>query len=302
MRTTSNRTRGTALALAGIAVLASLAGCEAGQPAASADETTTAVDKALRARLPQDIRDSGVIRVATDASYAPASYFAPDGHTIVGFEPDLAAGLGDLLGVGFEFVQTPFPEVLSDVESGEVDIAISAITDTPEREQIVDFVNYFTAGTSVLVQAGNPKAVRDLRDLCGHVVAVEEGTTQVDLLERSQAECGPTPIQVAAYPTNSDALMELRTGRATAVLNDYPPAAFLANDPKTGAHFELAADAQYEPGLYGIAVDKDETELRDLLHDALTALMSSGEYQRILEEWDVSEGALREASVNAGSL
>jgi polar amino acid transport system substrate-binding protein len=302
MKAFNIRSRRAALAMAGAALLAPLSGCDSGQPAPSSKEPTTAVDAALRSRLPQDIRDSGVVRVATDASYAPASYFGPDGHTILGFEPDLAAGLGDLLGVRFDFVQTPFLEVLSDVQTGEVDIAISAITDTAEREQQVDFVNYFTAGTSVLVQAGNPKAVRDLRDLCGHVVAVEEGTTQVDLLERSQPECGPTPIRIAAYPTNSDALMELRTGRAAAVLNDYPPAAFLANDPRTRAHFELAADTQYEPGPYGIAVDKEETALRDVLHDALAELMADGDYERILKEWDVTEGALSEASVNAGSV
>ena len=301
MKRLNFRTRQTALAVVGLAVLASLAGCESGSSGTSPDDTVTTADKALRARLPQDIRTAGVIRVATDASYAPASFFGRDRQTIVGFEPDLAARLGDLLGVRFEFTQTPFSEVISQVESGQVDVAISAITDTAEREQQVDFVNYFAAGTSVLVQRGNPEGVHDLGDLCGHVVAVEDGTTQADLLERSQAGCGAAPMRIATYPTNSDALAELRTGQAAAVLNDYPPAAYLANDPKTQANFQLASDTQYEPGLYGIIVEKDETELRDVLHDALSMLMANGEYRRILKEWDVVEGALDRPSINAGS-
>ena len=294
--------RTAALMSAGAALLASAAGCGSGQADATVEGAAAAVDQALRARLPEDIRESGVIRVATDASYAPASFFAEDRKTIVGFEPDLAARLGEVLGVRFAFVQTPFLDVLPDVEEGRVDIAISAITDTEERQQLVDFVNYFTAGTSILVQRGNPEGVHDIRDLCGQVVAVEEGTTQVELLERSQEGCGVNPIDIAAYPTNSDALAALRTGQATAVLNDYPPAAYLANDPKTQANFQLAADIQYEPGLYGIAVNKNESDLRDVLYDALTALMVNGEYRRILREWEVSDGALGMASVNGGSV
>ena len=70
-------------------------------------------------------------------------------------------------------------------------------------------------------------------------------------------------------PDNAQALLELRTGRAVAVLSDYPPAAELANGARTRAYFQLAADTQYEPGLYGAAVAKDRPRLRDAVHGAL---------------------------------
>ena len=83
------------------------------------------------------------------------------------------------------------------------------------------------------------------------------------------------------YATNSDALVQLRTGRAVAVLNDFPPAVFLVNDPRTRSHYQLASTTQYEPGLYGIVVAKDQPALRDAVQGACEQLLiRSGRLRR----------------------
>jgi polar amino acid transport system substrate-binding protein len=124
---------------------------------------------------------------------------------------------------------------------------------------------------------------------------------QVDLVRRSQQHCGSRPIQMQQYPTNSDALLQLRTGRAVAVLNDYPPAAYLANDDKTKANYQLASNTQYEPGPYVIAVNKDQTALRDVIRDTLAETLRSGSYTKTLNTWGVANGALQHASINSSS-
>ncbi len=280
-----------------------VAGCAPADPGSEAGAAPSAtVDAGLHALLPDDVREAGVLHVATDASYAPASFFAPDGRTVTGFEPDLAAVMGELLGVEIELEVTDFDTILGDVQAHEFDIAIAAITDTKERQGTVDFVNYFSAGTSIVVQRGNPTGISDLDDLCGKVVAVEEGTVQVDLVGRTQASCPDgRPIDVRLYDTNDDALVEVRTGRAAAVLNDYPPAAYLATAQRTQADYQLASDVQYEPGLYGIAVARDREQLRDALQATLETMVASGAYEKVLEDWDVADGAVRTVSVNAGA-
>jgi len=170
--------------------------------------------------------------------------------------PDLNPEIGRILGVRLQFHNTDFATLLGLVGSGDLNVAISAMTDTPERAKTVDFVDYFSAGTSIVVQRGNPAGITELNDLCGKEVAVESGTTQVDLLSRTQKNCANKPILVKTYPTNSDALVQLRTGRAMAVLNDYPPAVYLVNDVRTRSQYQLASTLQYEPGLYGIVVAK----------------------------------------------
>jgi polar amino acid transport system substrate-binding protein len=297
-RTPRGSTRSLArLATATLVAAAFLAGCGQETKVEQAPHQS-AFDQSLHDRLPEAVRAAGVVRVATDASYAPASYFASDGRTIIGFEPDLAAAMGKVLGVRFEFVNADFQTVLPRLTRHQVDAVISAMTDTPDREKQADFVDYFNAGTAILVQRGNPQGVTDLKDLCGKVVAVEEGTVQVDLLKRSQRGCAGTAIDIKTYPTNSDALLQLRTGRAVAVLNDYPPAALVATDIKTRAHYQLASNIQYEPGPYGIAVAKDDTALRDVLRDALAQLIRGGEYAEVLHRWNVGDGALQASSIN----
>jgi polar amino acid transport system substrate-binding protein len=284
-----------------MAVAACLVTSACGQattPDASAKTHSPKVDSSLRDQLPQSVRERGVLRVGTDASYAPMSFFGPDGRTIVGVEPDLAERLGDVLGVKVRFVQTDFTKLLTKVARGDLDLAMSAMTDTAPRAKVDDFVDYFTAGTSIVVQRGNPDGITEIEDLCGRDVAVEQGTTQVDLLARAEKNCG-APIHVKTFSTNSDALVQLRTGRVVAVLNDLPPAEFLVNDSRTKSEYQLASTAQYEPGLYGVVVPKDQRGLREAVQGALEELLHDGDYAEVLAAWHVSDGAVDRISVNA---
>lgn len=288
-------TAGLALALA----TALPAACGGATPNA-VPASTARFNQALHDRLPQPVQDKGVLRVGTDASYAPISFFAPDGHTIIGMEPDLGVEIGRILGVRLQFVHTDFAKLLTGVAGGGVDLAMSAMTDTPERSKTVDFVDYFSAGTSIVVQRGNPAGVTDIKDLCGKVVAVEKATTQVDLLARTQKNCVDRPIIVKTYSTNSDALVQLRTGRAVAVLNDLPPAIYLVSDSRTKANYQLASTTQYEPGLYGVVVAKNEPGLRNAVQGALEQILRSGTYGDVLDRWGARDGAINSITVNSG--
>jgi len=268
-------------------------------PAASSTAQQGHLDQTLHDLLPPSVRARGFLRVGTDASYAPMESFGPDGRTIIGVEPDLGVEIGRVLGVRLQFVNTTFEKLRTGVTSGSLDLAISAMTDTPDRAKTVDFVDYFSAGTSIVVQRGNPAGVTDLTDLCGKAVAVENGTTQVDLLARTQKNCDNRHIIVKSYPTNSDALVQLRIGRVAAALNDFPPAAFLINDPRTRPDYQLASTVQYEPGLYGIAVAKSQPGLREAVQGACEEVLRSRVYDDVLARWGVRDGAIPRISINS---
>jgi polar amino acid transport system substrate-binding protein len=292
------------LAAAGVTVTLLLGGCAtdgATDTAPGGVPDTIVVNETIRQSLPAVVRERGTLRFATDPSYAPMESYAADGRTIIGFDADLAAALGSVLGLQVEMVKADFSTALDDTGAGEYDGVLSAMTDTVEREKKADFINYFSAGTSIVVRRGNPSGVTDLKDLCGQVVAVEQSTVQQDLLKRSQRGCGKKPIIVRTFKTNADALLQVRTGRAVAILNDFPPAAELTSEPATRAHYQLASTVQYEPGLYGLAVAKENTELRDALHRALDELMRTGVYNELLLRWGLTTGALEKSSINGGA-
>lgn len=273
--------------------------CASSTAPASTSAPTAKFVQALHDQLPQPVRDRGVLTVGTEASYAPMESFGPDGRTIIGAEPDLGVEIGRVLGVRLMFVDTNFTDLVPKVTAGTLDLALSAMTDTPARSRITDFVDYFSAGTTIVVQRGNPAGVTDIRDLCGKVVATQSGTTQEDLLKRAQTNCGRAPMILKKFPTNADTLVELRTARAVAVLNDLPAAAFLVNDPHTSSSYQLASTTQYEPGRYGIVVAKSQPRLRDAVQGALEELLHSGVYAEILSRWHVQAGAVTKITVNS---
>ena len=77
-------------------------------------------------------------------------------------------------------------------------------------------------------------------------------------------------------------------------------AAYSVKTSGGGDYFEIVGD-QVEAGPYGIAVAKDNTELRDALQAAVQAIIDSGEYEKIIKKWGVEDGAITEAKINGGS-
>jgi polar amino acid transport system substrate-binding protein len=289
-----------ACAVAATLMVGGCSSSDAQRGQAAPSSSSVAVDRALHEKLPADVLSRGKLIVVTDASYPPIESFDEDGQTVIGVDPDIAKALGALIGVAIEFRNADFGTLIDLVKTGGADMVMSGMTDTPAREKDLDFVNYFAAGTSIEVQRGNPQLITDPKSLCGQPVAVEGDTTQEALVQRYQAKCSE-PITVLTGTTNDDALVLLRTGRVVAVLMDYPPAERLTTDPKTHAHYELSTTSQYEPGLYGIGLAKESTQLRDVVSEALDELIRSGKYQEILDDWNVGHGAVAQASINAAS-
>ncbi|WP_049571023.1 ABC transporter substrate-binding protein [Streptomyces sp. SBT349] len=256
--------------------------------------------------LPQEIRDAGEITVGSDIAYAPIE-FIDENDEIAGIDPDIGAALGEVLGVEFTFENGTFDGLILGMNNGRYDVIMSAMTDTAERQQGAsadaegggaDFVNYFQAGSAILVEAGNPEGIQSQDDLCGLTVAAQQGTANEALIEAQQEACDE-PIETMINDVDSDSITALQNGRAQAVITDYPVALYNELTAGGGELFEVTGD-QIDAAPYGIAVPKEETELRDALQAAMQEIIDNGTYADILAEWNAEAGAIEEATVNAG--
>jgi polar amino acid transport system substrate-binding protein len=262
-------------------------------------EPTTPTANSPADLVPADIKAKGVLTIATDASYAPNEFFDADGKTIIGMSVDLGNAIAEKLGLKTEWTNVNFDNIIIGLAGGKYDLGISSFTDTKEREKQVDFVTYFTAGTSVLVAKGNPKGITGPDDLCGRKVAVETGTTQelIDLPAKTKAcqDAGKKAVEVVALPDQNQAALAVQSGRADATLADSPVGEYEAKQP--GAKFEVAG-ASYDNAPYGIAVPKDKGSLKEAIQAALKELMAEGKYKQILEKWEIADGAISEPVIN----
>ncbi|MDG9702275.1 ABC transporter substrate-binding protein [Streptomyces sp. DH37] len=259
-------------------------------------------------KLPQNIQSAGVIKVGSDIAYAPVEFY-DENDQIAGIDPDLGAALGKQLGVEFEFSNGTFDGLITGLNSGRHDVIMSAMTDTKQRQEGlddkgkkvgegVDFVDYFRAGSTILVKKGNPEGIKSLDDLCGRTVALQRGTANEELAEAQNEKCDK-PIKILAFDKDTEALLQVKQGRAVADINDYPVAAYNAKTSGGGNDFEVVGD-QIDAAPYGIAVSKEDTQLRDAIKAALDAIIENGEYQKVLEKWEVTNAAVEEATVNGG--
>ncbi|WP_031520316.1 ABC transporter substrate-binding protein [Streptomyces sp. NRRL F-5123] len=319
-RRTSALSRLSAVAAVAVAGTLVLTGCgdqtKDDSPAAGSSPstaaggaTTSATPDSLFAQLPQKYQSSKVVQVGTDASYAPMEQ--TENGQIVGIDPDLGAALGEKLGVTFKFTNGKFDGLITSLQTGRSDIVMSAMSDTKARQQGldekgkkigtgVDFVDYYNSGSSLLVQKGNPKGVKTLADLCGMTVAVQRGTIYEDAFKKQKTACGSKGLTIQAFDTDAEAQTRVKAGGAVADLNDTPVAAYIAQTSGKGSDFEVAG-APSDAGPFGIAVSKDDPQLRDALKAAMDAIVADGTYAKILQKWNASSGAITTVAINGGS-
>ena len=260
-------------------------------------------DAELAATLPEDLASSGVLKVGSNVQSPPNNFYAEDGTTPVGFEVDLITSVGNKLGLDVEYQDMAFDSLITSLDTGRVDATIAGMNDTAERQQTIDFVDYFTSGITIMVQKDNPAEIAATDDLCGKSVAVVQGTTHEEFTVEQSAACeaaGEEPLDVTATPSDSQNQTQLRTGRVDAILNDLPTAVYISNTAGDGQYFEVVDQAPINGGPYGIGISKDAPELSEAVQQALQALIEDGTYDEILEAWDVTSGAVDEAVVNGG--
>ncbi len=282
-----------------LATMLAVGGCGDG----GSDDSADGALSALGQKLPEAIAEERVIEVGSDIAYPPVEFFEEGTQTAIGLDVDICNAIAAKFGDGFtcRFTNTTFDGIIPALNAKRFDIVMSALSDTEERRQAIDLIDYFNAGTSILVAKGNPANVRSVDDLCGKTIGLQRGTTQEELANAQKAKCqaNGSDLEVLTFDKDTDALLSLKAGRSVADMNDFPVAAYNAKVSGGGNDFEVVG-AQLDPAPYGIGVRKDDVALRDALREALQAIIADGTYDRVLAKWDVAAGALKTASINGG--
>jgi polar amino acid transport system substrate-binding protein len=257
----------------------------------------------IGSRLPEPIARARTLKVGSDIAYAPVEFFKEGTQEAQGIDVDICNAIAATFGGGFTctFQNTTFDGLIPALNAKRFDIIMSALSDTKERQQAITLIDYFNAGTSILVRKGNPENIRSLDDLCGKTIGLQRGTTQEELANQQAEKCRASGRQltVLTFDKDTDALLALKAGRSSADMNDFPVAAYNARTSGNGNDFEVVG-AQLDPAPYGIGVRKEDTALRDALQAGLRQIIANGTYDQVLQKWDVSQGALKTATINGG--
>ena len=212
-------------------------------------------------------------------------------------DADFADALGKVMGLKLKLVNANFDSIIPGLASKKYDVGLSSFTDTKEREKTVDFVTYFEAATSFFAKKDFTAKITGLASLCGHSVAAEKGTTQVDDSTAQGKKCkkaGKPGVKVLAFPDQNGANLAISSGRAEIGMADSPVATYQVQH--TGQFKLIGKD--YGPFPYGIAIPKG-SGLPKPIQDALKVLIKNGAYSAITKKWDVERGGISNPKINA---
>jgi polar amino acid transport system substrate-binding protein len=261
----------------------------------SAPSVSVSQNTDLASKLPESIKSAGVIKIGTDASYAPNEFLAGDGKTVQGFDVDLFNAVAAKFGVKTEWQPADFSSIITGVQGNKYDIGISSFTINDQRKKQVNMVSYFSAGTQWATAKGNPKGI-DPENACGKNIAVQTGTVQeTDDLPVRQKKCGSNKINILSFKDQSQATNAVVTGKADAMLADSPIVAYAVK--QAGGKLEALGDI-YEAAPYGYVLPKDQTDFADAIVEALKEIEKDGAYKAALEKWGVEQGAISDFAVN----
>jgi polar amino acid transport system substrate-binding protein len=208
-----------------------MSGCASGTDSGSKDESTTAATSGAAVEeiantVPEDIKESGKLIIGVNIPYAP-NEFKDESGKIVGFDVDLMNAIAATLGLTPEYRESDFAKIIPSIQGGTFNVGMSSFTDTKEREQTVDFVTYFSAGSQ---WAQKPGAGIDPSNACGKKVAVQATTYQEtdELPAKSKActDAGNPPIEIIPFDGQDAATNAVVLGQADAMSADSPVTAY----------------------------------------------------------------------------
>jgi len=271
-------------------------GTGAGSTTSSTAVQAQKVDE-IAATVPENIRNAGKLVVGVNIPYAPNEFKDAEGK-IVGFDVDLVNAVAATLGLTADFREADFAKIIPSIQGGTLDMGMSSFTDTKERQQSVDFVDYFSAGTQ---WAQRPNMPIDPNNACGKKVAVQATTVQeTEELPAKSKKCvdaGQPEIQIVKFDSQDAATNAVVLGQVDAMSADSPVTDYAIK--QSNGKLEAAGEI-FEAAPYGWPVKKG-SPLAQSLVKALEHLIQTGDYKTIATNWGVEKGMIDKPVINGAT-
>jgi polar amino acid transport system substrate-binding protein len=215
------------------------------------------------------------VRIGTEGAYPPFNYVDTNSE-LQGFDIDIAKALCAQMKVECVFVAQDWDGIIPALLANKYDAIIASMSITDERKQTVDFTDkyYTNALTFVAPKAALPSGVTP-KDLAGKTLGAQSATVSANFLEDNYKDSS-----TKLYATQDEAYLDLANGRLDGVLADTGPSLlWLRSD--AGSCCQFFGEAVVKDDAIGIAVRKEDDDLREMLNQAIADIRADGTYDEI---------------------
>ena len=221
------------------------------------------------------------IRFLTESDFPPFNYIDED-NALTGFNVDIARAICLDLNAACDIQVRPWADLLPALTRGEADAVIASHTANPGLLKRVDFSEpYYFTPARFTAKRTLPQLDVTPEGLEGMRIGVAKRTAHEAYLRAFFRDSS-----IRTYETPELARDALITGTIDLLFDDGVSLAFWLNGTASKACCELRGGPFAEPKYFGdgigIAVKREDTQLKGLIDTALRRIRQSGRYEELL--------------------
>jgi polar amino acid transport system substrate-binding protein len=244
-----------------------------------------------------EIKKKGVIKVSTDANYAPQSFLNDKGE-LEGFDISVAKEVAKRLGVKVEFITPDWDLITAGKWGKRWDLSIGSMTPTKERKNALYFtLPYYSSPAQFAVHKNNT-TIKKISDLAGKTIGIAGETTNERYLQGNlEIEdvkiVFPTwkPGELKVYPTDANHIEDLSLGDGARLDAVFTSRQTLAEAIRSGCGKGCPIKMLGEPPYFEplcFALDKSRPGQESLvaeLNKIIKAMNSDGTLHKLSEQF-----------------
>lgn len=215
------------------------------------------------------------LRVGSETVYPPFEFLDSNSGKYVGFDIDLIDEVAKRAGFEPQILSMGLDGLIPALMSGSIDVAVSALTITPERAAKVDFTKpYYESGLSIMARKDDA-SIKGVKDLENKVLCAEIGSSGSVFMSKIKG------AKIRTFNSAGEAFLQGPRGHRQRQARQR-----VLPDSKASANLNL----REVPGVlkaenYGFAIRKGDDKLRARLDKALDEIRADGTYDKIYAKW-----------------
>ncbi len=223
------------------------------------------------------------LRIGVEGAYPPFSQIDPSGK-LSGFDIDIAAALCSEMKAECVLVQQAFDGMIPALQSRKIDAVIASMSITDERRKAVEFSDkYYQTPARFVVKTGTKLDI-SVGGLKGKKIGVQRSTTHDKFATDTFKDA-----HIIRYTKQDEVFLDMTSGRVDVALVDIMAAQTGFLKTPQGKNFEFTGPVYEEPKYFGVgagvAMRKNDKELRHAFNQAIAAIRASGTYKRIQDKY-----------------
>ncbi len=228
-------------------------------------------------------KDWKTIRIGTEGAYPPFNYKDSAGN-LKGFDVDIAQALCDKLKAKCVFVAQDWDGIIPGLLAKKYDAIVASMSITAERKKKVDFTDkYYSSPATFVVPKDSPISDVSPKAMKGKTIGAQASTIHANYLEDNYKDS-----TIKLYKTQDEVNADLAAGRLDAQLAD-KLVLFEWLKTKDGQCCKFTGPDIKDPKWFGegagIAVRKEDKDLKEMLNKALKEILADGTYEKINKKY-----------------